>query len=456
MAEIKQDMTQGSVAENLLRFSFPIFLSYLFQALYGSVDVLIVGRFSGLANVTGVTQGNQIMHILTQAVSGLTTGAGILIARYTGEKKEADLMETIQTIFTLFLLLSLALAAAMLLLNKRILCLLEIPEEAMDPALGYLRICELGMVFIFLYNCIAAVMQALGDSRHPFLFITIACIINVALDLVFVLAFGMGAQGTALATVISQMISVFLLIRFLRRNTFPFRFHPGQFRVFRDKLDMVLRLGVPYALQRGIVACSFLAISGLANGYGISAASAAGVVSKINNFATMPFSAIQSAIATAAGQNMGAGRLDRANHTFLVGLTLNFTIGASLFTLVQLMPGTCLSLFSPDEEMIRCGIPFLRFFALEYLLMPFSYSIHALLSASGRTILPAVNGLFASVICRIPLSALVSSCLGFPGVALGSSLAVLGAVIPASIFYFMGVWKRPKLGKSSVSQGPGK
>ncbi len=450
MATIKQDMTQGSVAKNLIRFSFPIFLSYLFQALYGSADTLIVGQFSGLADVTGVTQGSQVMHILTQAVSGLTTGAGIMIAQYTGGKKEKDLKETIQTIFTMFVLLSVAFAVAMFFLNKPILLLLNIPEEAMAPALGYLQICELGMVFIFLYNCIAAVMQALGDSKHPFIFVAIACALNVVLDLVFVLIFHMGAEGTAIATVISQMISVLLLVRFLRKQSFYFNFRPSEFRIFRDKMDVVLHLGIPYALQRGIVACSFLAISGLANGYGIAAASAAGIVSKINNFATMPFTAMNSAIATAAGQNMGAGRIDRAQHSFLVGLSLSFTIGASLFVLVQIMPGAFLSLFSPDEEMVRAGIMFLRFFALEYLFMPFSYSIHALLSASGRTIIPAINGLFASVICRVPLATVISSFLGFPGIALGSSLAVLGAVVPASVFYFMGIWKQPKLRKKSI------
>ena len=445
MAKIKRDMTQGSVVKNLLLFSFPLFLSYFFQALYGSVDTLIVGQFCELADVTGVTQGSQITHILTQAISGLSTAGAIMIAQYTGGSHEQDLEETIRTLFTLFLIAAGLTTAVMLFLNRPILRLLKTPEEAVAPTLEYLWICESGLVFVFFYNCISAILQAMGDSRHPLMFVMIACGINVMLDIVLVAVFGMGAAGTAVATVIAQGVSVMLSIGFLRKNRFSFDFHLRSFRIYRDKLASLLRLGIPYAIQRGVVYCSFLAISGLANGYGLAAASASGIVSKLNNFATMPFSAVQSAIATVAGQNMGAGQIRRSRMAFRTGLACNLIFGLVLFAAAQTIPAWMLRLFAPDPEMIRVGVPFLRYYSLEYVLMPFTFSIHALMSASGRTLIPAADGLLASVVVRIPLAVFFSARMGFPGIALGSSLAVISALIPAAAFYFSGVWKKPKL-----------
>lgn len=281
MAKIKHDMTQGSVVKNLLLFSLPLFLSYFFQALYGSVDTLIVGQFCELADVTGVTQGSQITHILTQAISGLSTAGAIMIAQYTGGSHERDLEETIRTLFSLFLISSVLTTAVMLFLNMPIIRLLKIPEEAVAPTMEYLQICEAGLVFIFFYNCISAILQAMGDSRHPLIFVAIACGINVVLDIILVVCFGMGAAGTAVATVAAQAVSVVLSINFLRKNQFLFDFRPRSFRIYRDKLSALLKLGIPYAIQRGVVYCSFLAVSGLSNAYGLAAASASGVVAKI-------------------------------------------------------------------------------------------------------------------------------------------------------------------------------
>ena len=442
MSKLTKDMTQGSVAKNLILFSIPLCLSYFLQALYGSADTLIVGQFSPLGDVTGVSQGSQVINILTQAISGLSSGGTVLISRYMGAKRDKDLRETIESLFSLFAVTALAFTVIMLLCNNWIICLMQIPAEAVIPMRRYLQICEIGILFIFFYNCISAVLQAMGDSRHPLIFVGIACCVNIALDLLFVAVFQMGAFGAAIATVLAQMLSVFLSIRFLRKQNFTFDFKLRSFRFSREKVALLLQLGLPFAIMRAIVNCSFVVVSGLSNAYGLAASSAAGVVSKINSFATMPFTALQVAISTMAGQNMGAGQQKRAQHTLFVGLGISFSIGGFLFLLTQLFPRQILSLFSPNPDMIAAGENFLRFFALEYLLMPFTYSIHGLMSAGGYTWIPAVDGLMASVLCRIPLAMLFSRWIGFPGIALGSSLAVMGAVIPALTFYFSGIWKK--------------
>ena len=447
MSKLTKDMTQGSVAKNLILFSIPLCLSYFLQALYGSADTLIVGQFSPLGDVTGVSQGSQVINILTQAISGLSSGGTVLISRYMGAKRDQDLKETIETLFSLFAAAALAFTGIMLLCNNWIIRLMQIPTEAILPMRRYLQVCEIGILFIFFYNCISAVLQAMGDSRHPLIFVGVACCVNIVLDLLLVGLLRMGAFGAAIATVLAQMFSVALSIRFLRKQHFTFDFSLSSFRFAKDKLVLLLQLGLPFAFMRAIVNCSFVIVSGLANVYGLAASSAAGVVAKINNFATMPFTAMQVAISTMAGQNMGAGQQKRAQRTLFVGLGICFCIGSFLCLLAQLFPGKILSLFSPNRDMIEIGIPFFRYFALEYLLMPFTYSIHGLMSACGYTWIPAVDGLLAAVLCRIPMAKLCSNWIGFPGIALGSSIAVLGAVIPAITFYLSGIWKKP--GKKS-------
>lgn len=442
MSKLTKDMTQGSVVKNLVLFSIPLCLSYFLQALYGSADTLIVGQFAALGDVTGVSQGSQVINILTQAVSGLSSGGTVLISRYMGAKRDKDLKQTIETLFSLFAASALALTAVMLLCNNLIIRWMQVPAEAVLPMLRYLQICEIGILFIFFYNCISAVLQAMGDSQHPLIFVGIACCVNVALDLVLVAGFRLGAFGAAVATVLAQMFSVILSIRFLRKQHFAFDFALSSFRFTRDKLILLLQLGLPFAIMRALVNCSFVVVSGLANVYGLAASSAAGVVAKINNFATMPFTALQVAISTMAGQNMGARLQKRAQHTLFAGLGICYVIGFSVFVLAQLFPRQILGLFSPNADMIEVGENFLRFFSIEYLLMPFTYSIHGLMSACGYTWIPAVDGLLAAVVCRIPMASAFSRWMGFPGIALGSSLAVLGAVIPAISFYLSGIWKK--------------
>lgn len=442
MQSAERKLSSVAEARELIVFSIPLFLSYLLQALYGSVDTIIVGQCASLGDIAGVTQGSQVMHILTQAISGISTGAVILIARYRGAGREEELRQTMQTVFSLFFYAALVLTGVMLLGNRGIIRLIELDAAAVRPMLNYLAVCELGLLFIFLYNCISAVLQAMGDSRHPLIFVGIACVLNVLLDLLFVAVLKMGAGGAALATVLAQIVSVVLSVRFLRRQNFMFDFRIRSLAISREKLRLLLKLGIPYAVQRAIVSTSFLAISGLSNGFGLAEGSASGVVGKINNFATMPFSAMQTAVTTMAGKSLGAGQVDKAKRSLRIGLCICLAAGTVLFTIVQLFPQQCLAVFSSDGDILRVGVTFLRMYSIEYLLMPFTFSINAFLSATGHTWMPMINGLIASLILRVPLAKLFSLFMGFPGISLGSSAAVLGAIISCCIFYYSGLWKR--------------
>lgn len=445
MENLQDNLVEGVVWRKLIRFSLPLLASYLLQALYGSVDAYVVGRFSDLASITGVTQGSQITFILTSGVSGFGTAGTVLISQYAGAKNEQAKKESIETVFGIFVLMSIVVTVLILVMSDSILNLLSVPEEAFSAAESYLIICVSGTIFVFMYNCISCVLQALGDSRHPLIFVGVACIVNVILDIFLVAVYKMGATGAAIATIAAQMISVALSVVFLRRRKFIFDFKPRSFRIKKDKLILLMKMGIPYAFQRTVVGISFAAVSRFANEYGIVAASAAGIVSKINNFATLPYSALLVAISTMCGQNLGADNIQRAQKTFYAGLTINLAVGCLMFSCAQLIPGAMLGIFSKDPELISAGIPFLRLYSIEYLLMPFTFSIHGIIAGAGYTEIPMIDGLLASVLLRIPLCALFSHLIGFPGVALGSSLAVLGALIPGVYFYKAGYWKKSRI-----------
>ncbi len=447
MSEIKRDLTEGSIPKNLIRFCFPVFLSALLQALYGSADAVIVGRFSALGDITGVTQGSQCMNIVTQGISGISTGGCVLIAQYLGARKQEDADKTISTVFTLFLVTGLFLAVSMQFLNGALASLLRINRAAVPAFKAYMRICEAGIPFIFLYNCISAVLQALGDSRHPLVFVGISCTLNIVLDLVLIAGFGLGAEGAAAATVFAQMVSVVLSVAFLRRRRFSFDFKPASFRLYRDKAGQILKLGTPYAVQRVLVYTSFTAISGLANVYGLEAGSAAGIVAKVNTFATIPFSAFNVGVATICAQCCGRKDIRRATRAMLTGLLLCLISGGLLFALCQLYPRTVLSLFTTNADLIEIGVPFLRGYSWEYIIMPFTWSIHGLYAGCGHTVIPSFDGIMASVVFRTPLALFFSQTvgMGYGGISFGASMAVFGAVIFAWPIFFSGIWKRKNL-----------
>ncbi len=447
MARLRTDLTEGSIPGTLVRFCAPVFLSALLQALYGSADAVIVGRFSPLGDITGVAQGSQILHIVTQGISGMSTGACVLIGQHFGAGRQKDVEETCRTVFTMFLLSGLFFAVTLPFFSGAISSAMQISPEAVPAFTGYLRICEAGIPFIFLFNCIAAVMQALGDSRHPLVFVGISCTLNIILDLVLIAGFGLGARGAAAATVVSQLVCVLLCLAFLRKEPFPFDFRPSSFRMDREKAWQIVRLGLPYAVQRVLVYTSFTAVSGLANLYGLEAGSSAGIVSKINTFATIPFSAFNVGVSAVCAQCIGKRDISRASRTMLVGTGLCLMTGGTLFLLCQLFPRAVLSVFTANRAVIETGVPFLRGYSWEYVIMPFTWAMHGFYSGCGHTIIPSFDGVLASVVLRIPFAVFFSRTagMGFGGISFGASMAVLGAAACAWSVYFSGIWKRKKL-----------
>ncbi|MBQ7122890.1 MAG: MATE family efflux transporter [Clostridia bacterium] len=447
--KFRQDLTKGSVGKQLIQFSIPFLLSNLLQAFYSVADMIIVGRLCGTHGITGVNIGSQINILVTGAAFGLAVGGTVLIAQYGGAHKYDEQRKTIGTLFTVYMILSVVVTAIMLALDNTLLDLLNTPKVAYTEAQNYYNICMAGMVFMFAYNVISAILRGMGDSKRPLYFVLIATIVNIIGDIILVGPFKMGAAGAAYATVAAQALSVILSLIYLVRNQFFAGYSKNDFKIDGAKLKMLLKLGLPSSVQQVVVSFSFLTLTALVNSLPNAdiASACQGIGGKVNSFAVLPSLAMSSAVSSMAGQNIGAGETERAKKTMLTGMGIAFAISAIVFVIVQLFPEFIISLFDSNKDVISVGKEYLRFIALDYLFVPFVFCMNGLAIGAGYTNFALFNACFSSIIIRVPFAYLVVSftSLGFNGIGLATGLASLASIVVGAIYVAIGKWKIPKI-----------
>ena len=439
-----KNLTEGSVAKQLILFALPFLASNIIQSLYNVADMLIVGNFSGTISMSGVNIGGQVTFILTNFIMGLCTGGTVLVAQAIGAGDKESVKETISTLFTGIAISAVAITAVMIFLKDPVLRLIQTPAESFSEASEYLLITMLGVIFIFAYNALSAIQRGMGDSKRPFYFVCIACVTNIVLDFVFVAGMGMGARGAAIATVISQALSVILCMIYLAKTDFPFDFKLASFKIYKRKLKMIFKIGMPTAIQNSVSSISFLAITAIVNIVGgVYASAAVGVVGKFNGFALMPAIAMGAAVSTMAAQNIGARQWKRAEKCMHIGLVIGLIASYTIFAVAQLFPQQILSLFDKSPEMIENGVAYMRSFSLDYLIVPFMFVANGLFTGAGHTKFTLINSVLSSLLLRIPASYIfgIALNLGLLGIGFGAPIASLGSVILIAWFYFSGKWK---------------
>lgn len=447
--KFRQDLTQGSVGKQLIKFSIPFLLSNLLQAFYSVADMIIVGRLCGTHGITGVNIGSQINILVTGAAFGLAVGGTVLIAQYGGAKKFDDQKKTIGTLFTAYMILAVICTIIMLLLGDTLLKVLNTPEVAYEEAFNYYMICMSGLVFMFAYNVISAILRGMGDSKRPLYFVLIATIVNIIFDIILVGPFKMGAAGAAYATVGAQALSVVLSIIYLAKNHFFVGYKKSDFKIDGTKMKMLIKLGLPSSVQQVVVSFSFLTLTALINSLSNAdiASACQGIGGKVNSFAILPALAMSSAVSSMAGQNIGAGDTKRAKKTMLTGIGISFAISMVVFAVVQLFPQEIVSLFDTNEEVIKVGAEYMRYIALDYIFVPFVFCMNGLAIGAGYTNFALFNACFSSILVRVPFAYLVVNLtdLGFNGIGLATGLASAASIIVGAIFVASGKWKNPKI-----------
>ena len=447
--KFRQDLTQGSVGKQLIRFSVPFLLSNLLQAFYSVADMIIVGRLCGTHGITGVNIGSQINILVTGAAFGLAVGGTVLIAQYGGAKKFDDQKKTIGTLFSMYMILAVIFTAVMLLLGDTLLKVLRTPEVAFTEAENYYMICMSGTIFMFAYNVISAILRGMGDSKRPLYFVLIATIVNIIGDIILVGPFKMGAAGAAVATISAQGLSVILSIIYLAKNRFFIGYHKSDFRIDKEKAKMLIKLGLPSSVQQVVISFSFLTLTALVNSLPNAdiASACQGIGGKVNSFAILPALAMSSAVSSMAGQNIGAGQIDRAKKTMMTGMGIAFAMSAVVFVIVQLFPQPIISLFDTNPEVISVGTGYMRFIALDYIFVPFVFCMNGLAIGAGYTNFALFNACFSSILVRVPFAYLIVNLteLGFDGIGLATGLASVASLIVGIIFIVSGKWKTPKI-----------
>lgn len=404
----QKSLTKGDVFLTLLSFSLPYLGSNLLQALYGASDLFMVGRFSDSVGVSAVATGGQVMQTLTGLAIGLTAGATVIIAKHFGALRHREMAEAVSTSLVVFGILSLLLTGITIALIDPICLMMQVPAEALETTRRYLLICSTGILFIVGFNAASGILRGLGDSKTPLFFMIAACFINVSTDLLFVGVLRLGAPGAAVSTVLAQAAS--LLLAFLHL------FRKGYLRKYRRQRPIprfhtakdILGVGVPIAMQDGLVNISFLIITAIINSMGLVASAAVGVVEKLIMFSMLPATAFASAVAAMVAQNDGAGLHKRARKCLWDGIGLSLLFGVAFFLCAQINAAGLVSIFTSDPDVVRAGMLYLRSYCMDSIIVCFVFCMNTYFSGSGHAIFPLIHSLIATFLVRIPLSWLLS------------------------------------------------
>lgn len=399
---------QGPILPPLLRFTLPVLLALFLQAMYGAVDLMVVGQFGQPADVSAVSTGSQVMHTVTSLVTGLSMGATVLLGQRLGEGRSDEGGQVLGSAIALFGTVALALTAVMVWAAAPMSTVMQAPAEAFDQTVTYVRICSGGAVFIVAYNVLGAMFRGLGDSKTPLLTVTIACFVNIAGDLLLVGACGLGVAGAALATVLAQAVSVVLSLLLTARRGLPFAFRPRDIRFDGANIGRILRLGVPVALQDVLVSISFLAIAAIVNGLGVIASAGVGVAEKLCGFIMLAPSSFGQSLSAFVAQNIGAGEKTRAKKAMLYGMGASLCCGVILGWLSFFRGDLLAGLFARDAEVIAAAADYLRAYAVDTLLTSILFCFIGYFNGRGNTAFVMVQGIVGAFLVRIPVSLLMS------------------------------------------------
>lgn len=432
---MERNLTNGSIWGNIVSFSLPYLFSYFLQTLYGMADLYIVGQFNGTAQITAVSVGSQVMHMLTVMIVGLAMGTTVNIGRAVGARDSQKASKVVGNTTVLFVGVSVVLAVVLLVLVQPIVRVMSTPTEAVEGTVRYLTICFIGIPFITAYNVIASIFRGLGDSKSPMYFIAVACVANIALDYLFIGALHMGPAGAALGTTLSQTISVAVSLLVILKKKTGISVKRADFRPERVTMGQVLKIGVPIAAQDGFIQVAFIIITIIANRRGLSVAAAVGIVEKIISFLFLVPSSMLSTVSALGAQNMGAGKYERADQIlrYAMGIAVGFGLIVSL--LIQIIAGPVVGLFTTDVAVILLGAQYIRGYIWDCIFAGVHFSFSGYFCAYGRSEISFIHNLIAILCVRIPGVYLTSKIFPdtlFPmglATATGSLLSVIICII---------------------------
>lgn len=404
----RKDLTQGSILGNIATFSLPYVLAYFLQILYGLADLFVIGQYCGVNATTSVTNGTQVMYLVTCVIIGLAMGTTVHTARAIGAKDIRRAARVIGNTATLFLGLSLILAIVLLWYCDEIVRLIGTPAEAIAGTTDYLMLCFIGIPFIVAYNIIASIFRGLGDSKTPMYFVAIACVMNIALDYLFIGYMGLGPLGAALGTVLSQMTSVICALLSIRRHKEVFSLTRRDFRPDRSTMAGLLKIGVPISMQDGFVQIGFLAIMVIANSRGVVDAAAVGIVEKFIGLVFIVPSAMLATVSAISSQCIGAGSVGRAQQTMWRAMMIIMGYGLIVSLVLQFVPQLAVGIFTDDAQVLAQGSEYLRGYVWDCVFAGIHFCFSGFFTACGYSIISFIHNFLSIALVRVPFAYLAS------------------------------------------------
>lgn len=437
-----KDMTKGTPWKLLLQFAVPLFIGNIFQQLYNMVDSIIVGNFVGPNALGAIGTTNSLNFLFFSLVAGLSVGIGIIVAQFFGSNNEEKVKDTIGNAIWIVLISSVIMACIGFFIAKPVLVLLRTDKVILGDATAYLKVTSIGICCTGLYNGVSSILRALGDSKTPLIFLIFASLVNVVLDLWFVLGLGWGVVGAGVATAFSQFLSAVTCIFYAYRSNTYFRLKKKNLKLNSYIVEKSLRLGIPVALQNSLIAFSLIVLQAIVNGYGATFTTAFTVISRIETLVQQPFMSLGAAVSTYTGQNLGAGKTDRVVKGFNSSNVMNVIFSAVVLVLFWTFTSPIVSIFGKDAEVLRIASDGLRITSCFYVFLGLIYTTRNVLNGAGDAMFSLFTGIvecigrvgFAYPLTLIPF-------LGSYGVFVATGITWMLNGLFSLIRYKRGKWK---------------
>ncbi|WP_313339473.1 MATE family efflux transporter [Sedimentibacter sp.] len=434
-------MTEGSPLKIILTFAFPMLIGNVFQQLYNMVDSIVVGNYVGKLALAAVGTGFPIIFMMAAMFIGLGIGATILISQYIGAGDMDNVRKTSQTIYTAMIVGSIPITFIGMFLSKPILILINTPSDALPMANTYMMIIFAGMIGSFGFNVNAGILQGFGDSKSSLLFLSIATIINIVLDLVFVIVFHWGVAGVAIATIIAQTVSWVFGIIYMRNKYEVLRFSIFKFSFDKEIFKKILKLGLPTGIQQTLFSIGIMSLQSLVNSYGSDFIAGFNAANKIDTFAFMPIQSFSNAVTTFTGQNIGAKRMDRVHQGTVTAIGLSVIVCIACLIIIPFGP-YLLRLFNSDPAVIEAGMIYLNSVMPTIALLAIVFTINAVIRGAGESVVPMIGAIVSLWLGRIPAAYFIADRFGKEYIFLSYAVGWLLWLLISGPYYASGRWKR--------------
>lgn len=436
-----KDLTQGKESKLIFFFALPMLIGNVLQQLYNTVDGIIVGRVIGKTALAAVGVSFPIMFLLVSLLMGVGMGATILISQFYGAKDYDNVIKTIDTIMITNYIMAIGITILGIAVTKPILIALKTPPEVLPEAAAYLKVIFIGMIGMVGYNLVSAILRGLGDSKTPLYFMIIATLLNIVLDIVFIMVLNFGVAGAAWATIISQMVSFIVGIIYLNKKNEVIKFSLKNVQFDKKLLIESLRIGLPTGIQQMLVSLSFILLQGIINSFGTIVIAAYTAGSRIQAFGIMPAMNINMAVSSFTGQNLGAGKNHRVKNGYIAALKISLWIAVATIVLIFAAGKFLISLFNESVEVIQIGYEYLMIVSPFFIVGSIMFITMGVLRGSGDTMAVMIISIAALWGVRLPAAKLLSDQIGYTGIFWSIGIDWTTGAIMTVIYYLTGRWK---------------